>query len=77
MSIVLALVCVLGILIVLFFIGMIFYLRLGIFKTLYHDLLEWHEPAADAAQWSDGCSQHSTCKYCGKDIMMDSQGNWF
>lgn len=25
----------------------------------------------------DGCSFTSKCKHCGKDIMQDSQGNWF
>ncbi len=25
----------------------------------------------------DGCSQHSKCRKCGVDIMLDGQGNWF
>ncbi len=25
----------------------------------------------------DGCSQHSECRKCGAEIMLDSQGNWF
>ena len=25
----------------------------------------------------DGCSQHSKCRKCGQDIMLDGQGNWF
>lgn len=60
----------------LFIIGAVLYFKLGFFKFFYHDLLGWHTPD-DSPQYSDGCSQHATCKHCGKDIMMDSQGNWF
>ena len=38
--------------------------------------LGWHVPKDGIERW-DGCSFHATCKYCGKDTMMDSQGNWF
>ena len=48
----------------------------GYLKFFYHDVLGWHEPI-DADGYYDGCSQHNTCKHCGKDIMLDSQGNWF
>jgi hypothetical protein len=51
------------------------YIKTGAFKFFYHDILGWHQPSATA--WSDRCSFHSKCKYCGKEIMMDSQGNWF
>lgn len=47
------------------------------FKHLCHDILGWHEPDKDADQSYDGCSRHSKCRFCGKDIMQDSQGNWF
>lgn len=52
------------------------YLKTGLFKKLFHDILGWHLPD-DSPQWCDGCSIHSTCRYCGADIMQDSQGNWF
>lgn len=52
------------------------YFKFGFFKFYYHDLLGWHTPD-DSPQYSDGCSQHARCKHCGKDIMQDSQGNWF
>jgi hypothetical protein len=26
---------------------------------------------------SDGFQKRSTCKSCGKEILFDSQGNWF
>ena len=45
-------------------------------KKVGHDILGWHKPD-DSPKWSDGCSVHSKCKYCGEDIMQDSQGNWF
>lgn len=61
---------------VLFMAGAAIYLKTGLFKIFYHDVLGWHEPD-NSPQWSDGCSTHSTCKYCGEDIMQDSQGNWF
>lgn len=46
-----------------------------IFKWFYHDKLGWHIP--NDKQSFNGCSCCSTCKLCGKEIMQDSQGNWF
>ena len=37
--------------------------------------LGWHKP--NDTMVFDGVSWGSTCKYCGKAIMQDSQGNWF
>ena len=51
------------------------YIKTGAFKFFYHDILEWHQPMSKI--WSDGCSFCSKCKHCGKEIMQDSQGNWF
>ena len=53
------------------------YLWLGWFKRFYHDLLGWHRPDESLDESFDGCSVCSVCKYCGKEIMQDSQGNWF
>lgn len=53
------------------------YHKLGWFKFFYHGMLGWHVPDENIDHWSDGCSDHAICKYCGKDIMQDSQGNWF
>lgn len=39
------------------------------------NVLGWHKPASNIR--FNGCSLNSTCKYCGKEIMQDSQGNWF
>ena len=52
------------------------YFKTGLFKKLYHDVFGWHQPD-NSPQWSDGCSIHCICKHCGKEIMQDSQGNWF
>lgn len=61
--------------ILIFFVPIILYEKFGLFKTFYHDVLGWHEPI-DEYEF-DGCNLHSVCKYCGKEIMRDSQGNWF
>lgn len=58
-----------------FLCGAFLYLWKGFGKRLYHDVMEWHMPTD--SQGFDGCSFTSTCKYCGKEIMQDSQGNWF
>lgn len=46
-------------------------------KWFYHDILKWHAPDPKASVKFDGASFHTYCKYCGKEIMLDSQGNWF
>ena len=61
----------------LFLVGSEFYVKTGLFKSLYHNILGWCEPDESSPMWSDGCSMHAKCKYCGKEIMQDSQGNWF
>ncbi len=62
---------------VLIWVPGIVYLLTGHLKFIYHDILGWHEPDKNAKIWSDGCSSHCRCKHCGKEIMQDSQGNWF
>ena len=52
-----------------------FYFKFGIGKWLLHDIMHWHLP--DETNSFDGCSNHSYCKFCNKEIMQDSQGNWF
>ena len=62
---------------VVLYVPQILYFKKGWFKIFFHDFLGWHEPDSNTSEWSDGCSAHSKCKHCGKDIMQDSQGNWF
>jgi len=57
--------------------GVIYLVSKGrIFRRFYHDIMEWHLPN-DTEQSFDGCSFHSHCRFCGKEIMQDSQGNWY
>jgi len=35
----------------------------------------WHLP--DAVKSFDGCSVHSRCRWCKREVMQDSHGNWF
>lgn len=58
------------------FIGSLLYFKFGFLKFYYHDLLDWHKPDESTIR-SAGCNEVATCKYCGKDIIQDSQGNWF
>ena len=60
---------------ILFFTCPIIYMKTGKFKHWHHDILHWHEP--DQSIIYKGLNTHSKCKYCGKHIMQDSQGNWF
>lgn len=60
----------------LFYGSMGMYFWKGWFKSFYHGILKWHMPD-NFPQSFDGCSVHARCKYCGEDIMQDSQGNWF
>ena len=72
MEIVLAVICLL---LLVFIISSVLYSNYGVCKGLFHDLLHWHEP--DNSVYLSGINLTSRCKYCGKEIMQDSQGNWF
>ncbi len=45
-------------------------------EKILHNVLKWHKPKPATGSF-DGASFHSECKFCGKDIMQDSQGGWF
>ena len=68
---------VLVVVLITFIITALLYLKTGMFKRFYHDFMEWHLPDENIPSHYDGCSIHSKCKYCGKDITQDSQGNWY
>lgn len=38
------------------------------------DTLGWHKPGK---YWMSGINLVSNCRYCGRKILKDSQGNWF
>ena len=61
--------------VLIFFVPIILYEKFGWFKGFYHDVLGWHKPIDE--HWPDELNMHSVCKYCGKHIVRDSQGNWF
>ena len=48
-------------------------------RKFLHDVLGWHDgKGVDKSRiWCDGASLHSTCSQCGREVMLDSQGNWF
>ena len=51
-----------------------------LFKTHYScDLFAWHDgkDSRDDANTFDGCSCLAKCSKCGKNVILDSQGNWF
>lgn len=60
---------------VCWYIPIILYLNFGTFKRWFHGVLEWHRPDKTRT-WNDGRATYSQCKWCGKEIMRDSQGNW-
>ncbi len=48
-----------------------------LFKRFFHDILGWHVVSKDDKCYYDGCNVHCKCAICGKEVMQDSQGNWF
>ena len=38
------------------------------------NILDWHKPTYIVVK---GINTHSCCRFCEKEIMRDSQGNWF
>lgn len=57
--------------------GIVYLISEGkIFKRFGHNIMGWHLPN-DEPQGFDGCNFHAHCKFCGKEIIQDSQGNWF
>jgi len=45
-------------------------------RKIYCEIFPWHNGSGIIKDF-DGCSFKSTCSRCGKEVMMDSQGNWF
>jgi len=49
----------------------------AVFKTRVScDTFGWHNGSGGTRSF-DGCSVHAVCSKCGKEVMQDSQGNWF
>ena len=41
-----------------------------------HDFMKWHKPSEESLRIFKGANICTKCKYCGKWIMRDNQGNW-
>lgn len=63
------------VLILAFIFSSFLYERYSFCKSFFHDVLHWHEP--NGTIYLSGINLMSKCKYCNKDIIQDSQGNWF
>lgn len=59
----------------LLYIPAFMYKRYGAFVWFFHDYLGWHQ-SEESEEYFDGSEMHSRCKWCGKYITQDSQGNW-
>ena len=44
-------------------------------RSFFCNVMDWHSPGVNVV--SCGILTDSCCKYCGKRITMDSQGNWY
>jgi len=71
---VIILIIIASLMFILWFCG-ILYIYFDLFGWFYHDILEWHKP--DNSLYLGGINLKSKCKYCNKEIIQDSQGNWF
>lgn len=68
--------CICSLIIIMLITGVCYMLSGGkLFNKVYHDYFEWHLPINSIG--FDGLSSLSCCKFCGKRILQDSQGNWF
>jgi len=45
-------------------------------RRLLCEWLGWHVPGGHT-RWFDGCNVYARCRGCGRELMQDSQGNWF
>lgn len=58
--------------------GIIYLISGGrIFNRFFHNVMEWHLPNDKEPQGFDGVNIHAHCRFCGKEIEQDSQGNWY
>ena len=52
------------------------YFKFEFGKTFFHNILGWHLPKKKHIK-QEGVNLISQCRLCGREIMQDSQGNWF
>jgi hypothetical protein len=46
-------------------------------KKLFHSLFKWHFVSSSFPIHKQGVNYISSCCFCKKNIMLDSQGNWY
>ena len=46
-------------------------------STWFCKVMGWHRVSGNSPRSFDGASIHSICDRCKKEVMQDSQGNWF
>ena len=68
---------IIAVALLLFSLAAIAYYAFGLFKGLFHDRLGWHMPNHHKGMTYDGINIFASCKHCKREIMQDSQGNWF
>lgn len=72
-----AVLVILGVLVGILLLSLLWYVtgHPKVMKYIAHDMFGWHKPTEFI--YKEGINTISTCKYCGKKIIQDSQGNWF
>ena len=69
---------ILALIVCVWFMGVVCLFTEGdIFGGIFHRCMSWHFPDYNKPQSFDGLSMGARCRFCGKPILMDSQGNWF
>lgn len=48
-----------------------------VFGKAFHKMLGWHWPDLEEPIEIQGTIITAHCKFCGKEIQQDSQGNWY
>lgn len=68
--------CILVAMILFYIASVIWYARpYKALTWLFHDIFGWHVPGDKL--WYGDFAVHSYCRICGREIIQDSQGNWF
>lgn len=47
-----------------------------LFSKFKCNILDWHKPSSKV-KYIGGTNFISTCRFCGKEILRDSNGGWF
>lgn len=50
---------------------------MSLLRKFLHNVLGWASPNWEAPVFWDGANPQRVCKYCQKNILEDSNGDWF